>query len=194
MARPHFLYSAPLFLACLLISKAYGAPFPATSTSSLTAPERGVFFTPKGFRLGTGGTAWIPQEDGSLSKGDEGTSWRFSNSRAPQAQAHLKIDFLKAELSLEAYAKRWMKDYSQLGMDVLGSRPFALENTRGLVVDLVQPKKKLQLRQAVFLRKKSVVILTCSDTQVNFESTLSECNRLIKNFSWNEIPNGKVEP
>ena len=199
MGRHVFCYVKSLFYLCCLIPvasailamHAEASPIPATSTSAMTAPELGLFFTPKGFRLGTEGTNWLPQIDRSMSRGDEGTSWRFSNQKTTTAQVHLKTDFLKADLTLEAYAKRWIKDYSQLGMDVLGTRPFSFGGHRGVVVDLIQPKKKLQIRQAVFLKHRSVVILTCSDQQTQFESTLSECNRLIKNFSWNEINSQK---
>ena len=176
-----------VFSLCGLFPRAYASPIPGTSSSVLTAEEKGLYLSVKGFHLGTHGTTWKATPDKSLNQGEVGTSWRFNNTQAPSALAHLKTDFLKADLTLEAYAKRWMKDYSHLGMDVLGSRSFSNGTTRGVVVDLVQPKKKLQLRQAVFMHKRLVVILTCSDTQTSFESTLNECNRLIKNFNWNEV-------
>lgn len=184
-----FAYRSLLLSVCLLIPKAYGAPIPATSTSLLTSPEHGLFFSVKGFRLGTDGTQWRLQEDHSMNKGEGESSWRFSSGKSPTATANLKTDYLKADLSLEAYAKRWIRDYSQLGLDVLGTRSFAITaGNRGIVIDLLQPKKKLQLRQAVFLKNKSVVILTCSDEQARVDSLISECNQLIKNFSWAETP------
>lgn len=189
MPKTDFAYIQVLLSVCLLIPKAYGAPIPATSTSLLTNPEKGIFFTSKGFRLGTEGTEWRLQEDNSLNKGEGTSSWRFNSAKSPTATVNLKTDYLKADLTLEAYAKRWMRDYSQLGMDVLGTRAFAVKaGNRGIVIDLLQPKKKLQLRQAVFLKNKSVVILTCSDEQGQVENLISECNRLIKNFSWAETP------
>lgn len=196
METHRFLYGILLFFQWLLISKAYAAPFPATGTSILTSPEKGLYFSVKGFQLGTAGTSWTPQEDLSLNRGEEGTSLRFVSAKMPTAQVHLKTDYLKADLSLEAYARRWMRDYSQLGLDVLGSRLFGLEGARGVVVDLVHPKKKMQMRQAVFLRRRNVVILTCSDQKDKFESSLAECNSLIKNFAWNEgpLPEGKPAP
>jgi len=176
-----------LFMLTAWVPLAWASPIPASGTSILTSNQTGLYFSIKGFHLGTEGTQWLPHEDRSLNRGDEGTSWRFINSQDPSAQANLKTDYLKTEMTLEAYAKRWMKDYSHLGLDVLGTRAFALGNTRGVVVDLIQPQKKLQMRQAVFMHKRSVVILTCSDDQKKFPATLEECNRLIKNFSWNEV-------
>jgi len=173
-------------LILLLGFQAWGSPIPATGTSALTSVDQGFYLVAKGFKLGTLGTHWMPSEDQSMSRGEVGSSLRFSNKQRKTAQVHLKTDFLKAEMSLEAYAKRWIKDYNQLGLDVLGTRSFASGATRGVVVDSIQNKKKLQFRQAVFLRRKSVVILTCSDKKEQFAGTLDECNRLIKNFSWNE--------
>ncbi|MFN7729533.1 MAG: hypothetical protein ACK5P7_10295 [Bdellovibrio sp.] len=168
----------------MLISTAYASPHPGIGTSALTSSEKNLFLARKGFQLGLKGTNWKMQLDESLSRGDEDSSWRFSNADFLSAQAHLKTDFLKAEMSLESYAKRWMRDYSVLGMDVMGSRVFSQNGQRGIVIDVRQPKKKLQLRQAVFMKKKSVVIVTCSDEQATFEKSINECNQLIKNFSW----------
>ncbi len=195
MAVVAFPYNVLLFISCGLLTGAYAVatPYPVTATSALTAPDKGIYFSIKGFRLGTEGTSWLPQEDNSLNKGEDGTSWRFSNAKNKSAQVHVKTDFLKAELTLEAYAKRWMKDYSHLGMDVLGTRPFAGENARGFVIDIIQAKKKLQLRQAVFVQKKAVVVLTCSDEQDQFSQSLDDCNRLIKNFSWSSVQSNTLK-
>ena len=187
MTIPTFRYSSVLLTISLLISKAYASPYPATSSSILTSPTQGIFFSRKGFHIGTEGTAWILEEDHSLNRGDQDTSWRLSNSKIKSATAQLKIDSLKMDISLETYAKRWMRDYGQLGLDVLGTRSFSEGGARGIVVDLYQPKKKRQLRQAVFLKNRNVAILTCSDDQKDFDQSLAECNRLIKNFSWTEI-------
>lgn len=179
-------YISCVFWLSLFISGAYAAPHPGTSTSILTDANKGLFLSRKGFSLGTSGSAWQIQEDRSLSRGEPDSSWRFSNTAQPSAQAHIKTDYLKTDLTLEAYAKRWMRDYSPLGLDVMGSKVFSQNGDRGLVIDLMDTKKKIQMRQAVFMKRKRVVILTCSDTQANFDKSIQECNQLIKNFSWVE--------
>lgn len=184
MPEQVFSYTKLLFAISFLISTAYASPHPGIGASPLTSSEKNLFLARKGFELGLKGTSWQIHQDQSLSRGEDDSSWRFSNAQIPTAQAHLKTDFLKAEMSLEAYAKRWTRDYSALGMDVMGSRLFTQNGQRGIVIDIIQPKKKLQLRQAVFMRKKSVVIVTCSDEQATFEKSIGQCNQLIKNFSW----------
>ena len=188
---PTFRYSSILFTLSALFSQAYASPFPVTSSSMLTSPTHGIFFSRKGFHVGTEGTAWVLEEDHSLNRGDQDSSWRLSNEKIKTATAQLKVDSLKMDMSLETYAKRWMRDYGQLGLDVLGTRTFSEGGARGIVIDLLQPKKKRQLRQAVFLKNRSVAILTCSDDQKDFNQSLAECNRLIKNFSWNDLNSQK---
>jgi hypothetical protein len=115
----------------------------------------------------------------------------FSSEAHPTAKFSIKEDTLPNELSLEVYAKRWMKDYSSYGFDFLGSRPFVNQslgnkNAKGLVVDLVHKSSDKQLRQVIFLKKKQAVILTCVDQKQNFSQTLDDCNQMIRSFEWKD--------
>lgn len=171
------------FIILLFISQAYSAPHPASSSSILTNPEKGLFFERWGFRLGTQGTSWVLSE-----MPEEGQIWKFfpaTGAPLPQtAQIHLRKDQLKMDLSPEAYAKRWIREYGHLGLEILGTKAFGQNGVRGVVIDTLERSKKIQLRQAVYLKGRTVVVLTCSDQKDSFSKTLSDCNQLIKNFSW----------
>lgn len=180
-------YNIGLLFFCLYISTAYAAPHPATGSSILTSPEHGRFLSRWGFQLGLKSTAWSALVPDATNSPDE-ASWRALNLAKSSAQAAIKVDQLKTEISFENFAKKSLKEYGPLGMDVLGSKTFQQGGARGLVVDLVQTKKKLQLRQAIFLKKKTVVVITCSDLKgPEFNQTLGSCNQLIKNFSWVDL-------
>jgi hypothetical protein len=79
-----------------------------------------------------------------------------------------------------------MKDYSLYGFDLLGSKVFTQAGQRSLVIDLVQRKKKQQMRQVLFLKNKKVGVLTCQDTAAKFSATLSDCNQVARSFEWTE--------
>lgn len=164
-----------LFLVFLNNPRAYAAPSPATSTSALLAPENGLFLKNRGFSLKTAGSGW------QLSGTDE---LLYSNPSSATGSLTVKTESLKAEMSVENYAKRWMKDYSNYGFDVLGTKVFGLNNNTGLVIDLDHKKTGQQLRQILFLKDRRVVILTCKDLKKNFESTLQGCNQITKTFEW----------
>lgn len=161
------------------MSAAYSAPHPGTGSSALVSAEKGLFLSAKGFRLGAEKTGWIF----SLSK-DDNEEARLVDPNNSKASLSLKMDSLKTDMSLESYSKRWMKDYSSYGFDVMGAKPFQQNGQRGLVIDLVHRLTKKQMRQALFVKNKKAVVLTCLDEKSGFEKTLTQCNQIIKSFQW----------
>lgn len=93
----------------------------------------------------------------------------------------------KTKQNINNYIASWMGDYSKLGYDILGSRPFKHENYRAYVVDVKNTTTKKQARQIIFLKDNNTVILTCIDKVQTFKSSLAECNKIVKSFSWTTI-------
>jgi len=162
----------------LVTLNAFGSPFPATG-SALLSPQKGLFFISQGFHL-SAQKGWIMENN-----------LTFTSMEHPSAKFSVKEDTLPTNLSLETYAKRWMKDYTSYGFDFLGSRSFSntgLGNkvVKGLVVDLLHKSSDKQLRQVIFLKKRQAVILTCVDQKSEFEKTLTDCNQMIRTFEWTD--------
>ena len=92
--------------------------------------------------------------------------------------------------NIREYVQQWMGDYAKLGYQVLGSRPFRHKNETGYVIDVKNTKSNTkkpgkQIRQAVFFkRREKAVILTCIDNISSFRTTLKECNKIIRSFTW----------
>jgi hypothetical protein len=174
-----------LTILALMISYSFcnAAPHPATSSSSGLTPEKGLFFARKGF-IFPAPKHWTLDEDLREESTDE-FSIEYKSKSSQTATLSLKTDSLKKNLSLESYGKKWMKDYSSYGFDLLGAKPFVNDNkAKGLVVDLKHRKKNQQLRQVIFLQNKTAVTLTCVDEIKNFINTIADCNSFFKNFSW----------
>ena len=172
-----------LFLGCLLNSVAYttgAAPHPASGSSALVSPASGLFLSAKGFLVKTESTQWQLIESAGPSKVN------YNNPKNPTAHLTLQSELLKTDLKLEDYAKRWMKDYSLYGFDLLGSKVFTQNGQRSLVIDLIQRKKKQQIRQVLFMQNKKIVVLTCQDESAKFSTTLSDCNQVARSFQWTD--------
>ncbi len=170
-----------LFLNCLVSLKAYAAPYPGMGSSLLVAPERGLFWQRKGFALRTANSGWelaAPQNEASA-------ALRYVKPGSSTASLAVQLETLKADLSLENYAKRWIRDYSSYGFEILGTQTFLQNGSKGLVVDLFHKKSDQQLRQILFLKNKNIVILTCKDERKKFTQTLQGCNQISKTFEWN---------
>lgn len=168
----------------LIANLAAAAPHPGTSTSALTAPELGHYFQSQGFNLKTAGTDWLPTPQNAESLFEV---VRFTPKGQIDASASLSVrtDTLSKQGTLESYAKKWMRDYPSYGFEVLGAKSFAISGGPGLVVDMVQRSKNKQIRQVILQHGLQVAILTCLDHQSSFQKTLTNCNQLVKNFSWN---------
>ncbi len=164
---------------------AFGAPIPGTSSSELVKPELGIYRSPLGFEISNATTDWLPTEAPEGSKFIE-TLYRSPNKAFDtRGTLTIRVDKLNKKQRLKSYMTRWNKEYPRFGFDVLGSKPFKLNKKSGYVVDLINREKQRQIRQVVFLKEKTAVILTCRDHISNFKNSLKSCNRIVKSFAWN---------
>ncbi len=177
------LFQKALVVAMALPGVAWAAPHPGAGSSLLVAPEAGLFWIRQGFQIQTRGSSW---QLGAFSE-DKNSEVRLLRPGSNSASLAIRNEDLKSEMTLENYSKRWMKDYSNYGFDLLGTQTFIQSGTKALVVDLLHKKTEQQMRQVLFLKNKKVVILTCKDDQKHFEKTLIECNQVSKSFQWAEL-------
>lgn len=169
-----------LVLASLLVNSiAYASPHPGIGSSGLVAPDRGLFWAREGFILNSGQTGW------SLTEAEEAKDQvTYMANNKSKGSLSVKVDKLKVEQSVEAYAKKWMKDYINYGFELLGTQTFQQHNSQGLVIDFDHKKSFQQIRQILFLKSKTAVILTCTDDKKQFLKTLQGCNEIAKSFTW----------
>lgn len=159
---------------------------PVTATSILVAPETGYFYAVKGFSL-RAPTSWTLEQSGDEkdpSDGKDEFSVLYANPEFPSARLTVKTNTLATAMTLENYAKKWMRDYSGYGFDVLGAKTFSANKAKGLVVDLIHRTRQNQLRQVIFVKNKTAVTLTCIDQTKTFDKSLSGCNQIFKTFVW----------
>jgi hypothetical protein len=161
---------------------ATASPIPAAGTSELTSSLKNYQFYRKGFELNFKDTRWSGR---SLpSRHNEINVTFLDPSTSPKAKISVQTESLAEALPVEAYAKKWLKDYQAYGFEVLGAKPFAENKTKGYLVDLFFRKEKQQERQAIFVKNRTVVTITCSDLESHFAMTLNPCNELLKSFRW----------
>lgn len=159
------------------------APHPATTSSLLTDPDKGLAFRSYGFKLSLENFAWRPVQKESDSIFAE-VEFESEKQKSSKAQIGLRMDQLSKQQSIESYAKKWMRDYPQYGLEILGTKTFVHSSGQGLVVDLFHRQNQRQLRQVILLKDKKVVIFTCSNSKPVFAETLTDCNHLVKKFTW----------
>lgn len=177
-----------LLFSFFLVSPAiYAAPHPGMGSSALASYEKGFFWLREGFRLQTPESDWILDESESHENQVKFQSRPIavpSSLRNNSGSLVIKVENLKQEQTLENYAKKWMKDYSNYGFEIRGSQTFALGSQKGLVIDFEHKKSFQQLRQVLFIRGKKFVLITCGDDQKKFSNLVEKCNQVIKSFAW----------
>lgn len=160
------------------------APFPGTGSSPLVSEQPGLFFSTKGFRMHSAETDWIqsapPKDVPSLV-----TVYKSPVvSNGQQAALSVRVDELSRPQNLKRYVRRWMQDYTRFGFDVLTAKRISINQQSAFLLDIVSRETKKQLRQVVFLKKKTAVILTCRDHRESFGKTVQDCNQIVKTFQW----------
>lgn len=182
MLRVHMFL---LTVCCTIGSLANAAPFPATASSALVRQSLGLYFQPYGFKMPMDAD-WLQQDESSKPQDENisGLSARFVNQKFPQVSISLETDALRAETTVESYAKKWMRDYANYGFEVLGAKTFQAGRQKGLVVDLQHKKRGIQIRQTIYIRKKQAVTLTCSGQSASFNKEIQLCNEVSRQFEW----------
>lgn len=165
-----------IFSFCL---SAGAAPYPLTGSAGTLNPQKGYFFTPKGFQLNAANTQWLPQNH-QMSEG----VIKLSPSAKSQASLTVRTDRLQKGISLELYSRRWMRDYPNYGFEVLSAKNIKINKSPALVVDMLSREKNRQIRQIILHNKEQVAILTCQDQRSHFAESVSACNKIAETFHW----------
>lgn len=175
------------FLLCLLVSSlSAAAPTPGTSSSELVSQSKGSFLSDAGFKVNSAQTKWL------LATPPADSKYMVSMYRSPKAyegvyaSLSVRLDRLDKDKTLKQYMQKWLKRYPRFGFKVLGAQKFKQNGHRGYVVDLAHQTGQRQLRQAVYLKNRVAVVMTCRDHLDNFKSTLKDCNKIIRSFRWDE--------
>lgn len=159
------------------------APHPATSTSALTDPSKGLYFLHKGYSVKTEGSTWIPVASNEESTLD---TVRFaSKNKDDKGSLSVRTDKVAKNATLDLYTRKWMRDYPNYGFEILSAKNFNLNGNPALVVDMLSRSKNKQIRQVVLKKDSRVAVMTCLDDRPNFTNTLAQCNQIMKSFQWN---------
>ncbi len=181
----YLLKKLPLFALSLMTLESYAAPHPGMGSSSLVSIEKGFFWNREGFTMNVRKEDWILDEvlanENQVSLVEKPNR---ANQNTPTGSLLVKVENLKTELTLENYAKKWMKDYANYGFELLGSQPLELNKSKGLLVDFHHKKSFQQIRQVLFLRGRKMVLITCADDKKRFTNLLARCNQVIQTFNW----------
>lgn len=174
-----------LFLMCFLMDwPALAAPIPVTSSSFVISNQIGKFISERGFSIHAEKTDWIHSASPPDNPNIAALYRSKTTHKGVQAGLTIRVDDLQIKQSLKNYVKQWLKDYPRFGFDILNSKPIRINSQRAFLLDMINRQTSRQLRQVVFLKNKTAVILTCRDHRESFKSALSTCNEIISNFRW----------
>jgi len=171
-----------IILGSIWTGWASAAPLPGVATA--LTQKSGSFYSSRGFRLDSGSTAWVQTEPPKHIPSLVAIYQAPLPVEGQQPALTVRVDKLARPLSLKGYVKKWMQDYTRFGFDVLTAKPIQIGTNSAFLLDILSRETQKQLRQVVFLRERTAVTLTCRDSKSSFESTVKDCNQIIKTFSW----------
>lgn len=173
-----------LLLLLLSIERfSLAAPHPATSTSILSDPSKGHFFNSLGFEVKIDLSKWNFKNYDSNSIHD-GIKL-ISNVANSKAHFILKTDDIKdTAFNFQNYSKRWVRDYSSFGFDLIGLKELKFGGSQAVLVDLTAKNKNKQIRQLILNKNKKITVLTCIDDIETFNNSLRNCNEIFNTYKW----------
>lgn len=148
--------------------------------------SRGLYVSNEGFEINPQKTSWIKSAAPDDLKNKVEALFRIKDQKSSSTFT-IRVDKDTPYKTLKEYSHKWLKNYGQFGLEVLGSQYFKTKNDDdGFVVDISNTSSQKKLRQVIFFRNSKAVILTCMDQETAFKDTLKACNDLIKTFSWQQ--------
>ncbi len=150
--------------------------------------SRGLYASNEGFEINPQSTNWIRSAPPAELKNKVEVLFRIKDTTSKvQPTFTVRIDKDTPYKTLKEYSTKWLKNYGQFGLEVLGHQYFKNEkDQQGFVIDIENSVSQKKLRQVIFFKNAKAVILTCMDQKESFKSSLKSCNDLIKTFAWNE--------
>jgi hypothetical protein len=97
-------------------SAALSAPHPATSSSFLIGQKNGRFISQHGFVVNGAETGWLHRTSPA---GVENIETMYSSPKSQngvEASLTVRVDRLEGQPTLNAYIKKWVKDYLELAL------------------------------------------------------------------------------
>jgi hypothetical protein len=173
-----------ILIMLLLSQTAFSAPAPATSSSAVIDSDRGLYRSALGFSINKGTSNWAQSLTPSQTPSIVALYKAPKLNSGIQPALSVRTDILPQARPLKVLAREWMKDYHRLGFDVLGSKPVTVAGQNAFLIDVVHRETRKQLRQVMFVRDRTQVVLTCRDHTLTFQQTLHSCNDIIKTFRW----------
>lgn len=150
--------------------------------------SRGLYVSAEGFEINPKKTDWIRTSAPLDLKNKVEALFRIKNEDSKsQATFTVRVDKDTPYKTLKEYSTKWLKNYGQFGLEVLGHQYFKTSNDEdGFVIDISNSASQKKLRQVIFFRNSKAVILTCMDNQDAFQKAIKSCNELIKTFTWQQ--------
>ncbi len=169
----------------ILIILGVNSSFAMRIPSSLS---RGLYASNEGFEINPQKTNWIRTSPPVELKNKVEALFRMKDTESKaQPTFTVRIDKDTPYKTLKEYSTKWLKNYGQFGLEVLGHQYFKNEKDQaGFVIDIENSLSQKKLRQVIFFKDAKAVILTCMDQKESFKTSLKSCNDLIKTFAWNE--------
>lgn len=176
-----FLKWTLVFLTLGGAGYAQATPTALNISQLLNSQEKDIYFGNENFQISSADTDWMMMPAPESSS----VQTQFINPKtSSKAKLTVRSEVLDQDLPLMSYIGRSIRDYNRFGFEILSQRPLKINDQAAYLVDLKQNDSPIQVRQVLFKKDKTVVILTCSSHQESFKQELKACNQIYRNFKW----------
>lgn len=174
-----------IFLSLLFSISLQAAPFPTTGSSVVNSPKWNTAFSQMGFSFKLVSDEWVFLDNPAQNRMPANPQIDMGfKTLSESARLSLKTETYRGKVNLEAYAKKYLRDYNQYGFEVISSRSIKINNIPAVVIDLMQKNKLTQSRQIFLGAGEKITIASCIDKAELFSLTSNMCNQLINNYAW----------
>lgn len=169
----------------MIVGVAQAAPLPTTGSSMVNSPRWNTAFSQMGFSFKLVSDEWVFLSGPSQNMGPANQQIDLGfKTLSESARLSLKTENYKGKVNLEAYAKKYLRDYNQYGFEVLSTKSVQINNTPAVMIDLIQKNKLTQSRQVFMTTGNKITIASCIDKTDYFTMTANMCQQLLNTYSW----------
>jgi hypothetical protein len=163
---------AKLFIISLLLvlpRLCFAAPYPGTSSSALTDPNKLYWLADKNYRIKLPHTNWIYTEKTA-------TVTRLKSLD----ESPMVVSFFNRP---DKDTKHSLVEYTNLGFEVTYTGNIRINKHPAQIIDLIHRENKKQLRQIVTSLTGGALYITCSSSTNSFLKQVKICNEIFASFT-----------
>ena len=169
----------------------FSSPIPSMGSSRINNPALSMqIFSQVGIEIKEMGPNWqylnsqLINNLNDQTEMDQSIKITLKKDSPENTRLTFKTEILKKKIPLDAYVKKYFKDYHQYGFELKNTSSYKFKNKNVVILDILQNNKQIQSRHAFYQNDKKILLVSCTDKAEEFLKNFNDCDKVYQSLNW----------